>query len=105
MSSALTMLACTVAGAVAGGAVATFRLQQRLRGHADTAAALGEQLADMHSQLRALRHDLRGILSPALLAADRLTGNNDAAIRKVGDIVIRTVERAAARLAETRQKE
>jgi hypothetical protein len=56
----------------------------------------------MQSQLSLLRHDLHGILSPALLSADRLIGSDDPAIRKAGDIVIRTVERATARLAETK---
>jgi hypothetical protein len=49
-----------------------------------------------------LRHDLNGILSPTLLTADRLLAHEDPTIRRAGEIVVKTVERASARLAETR---
>ncbi len=39
-------------------------------------------------------HDLRGTLSPALLAAERLQLNADPAIKRIGDITVRAVERA-----------
>ncbi len=48
--------------------------------------------------LSALRHDLRGILSPALLMSDRLIAHPDPAIQRAGDVILRTVERATARL-------
>ena len=51
-------------------------------------------------QFSALRHDLRGILSPAMLIADRLQSHEDPAVQRAGEVVNRTVERAAARLAE-----
>jgi len=46
-----------------------------------------------------LRHDLRGILSPALLVADGLTSHEDPKVRRAGEVIVRTVERAAARLS------
>ncbi len=51
-------------------------------------------------QLSALRHDLRGILSPAMLIADRLLAHPDPAVQRAGDVINRTVERATARLTE-----
>jgi hypothetical protein len=51
-------------------------------------------------QLSALRHDVRGILSPTMLVADRLLSHEDPVVRRAGEVVTRTVERAAARLAD-----
>lgn len=45
-----------------------------------------------------MRHDLRGILSPALLTADRLAMSQDPASRRAGEVMIMTVERAEQRL-------
>jgi hypothetical protein len=104
----LTLLAGAAAGALATRAWLFPRLQaqlaaaETLRAQLDQASAAQVHLAEMHAQLSVLRHDLHGILSPALLSADRLTSNADPAIRKTGEIVIRTVERATARLAETK---
>jgi hypothetical protein len=53
--------------------------------------------------ITALRHDLRGILSPAMLIADRLAAHGDPAVQRAGDVIARTVDRAAARLAETKK--
>ena len=71
-------------------------LRERLNVSVNAAA----ELAEMRSAASVLRHDLRGILSPALLSADRLANSQDAAVRKAADIVIRSVERASARLAD-----
>jgi len=104
----LALLAGCAAGALATRAVMLPRLQaqlqagEALRAQRDQAAGAQVHLAEMQAQLSILRHDLHGILSPALLSADRLTSSPDPAIRKTGEIVIRTVERATARLAETK---
>lgn len=50
-----------------------------------------------------LRHDLNGILAPALLTADRLQMHADPAVKRAGEILAETVERAAARIAMTKQ--
>ncbi len=55
--------------------------------------------------IQSLRHDLRGILSPALLIADRLQAHADPSVQRAGSVVTRTVERAAARLEETKKPE
>jgi hypothetical protein len=103
-----------VVGGAAGALVSTLWLRARglaktkpgpdLEAKLDEAAAAQTRLADMQAELSVLRHDLHGILSPALLTADRLTGHDDPAIRRAGDIVVRTVERATARLAATKEK-
>lgn len=61
-----------------------------------------EELRELRAQVASLRHDVRGMLSPALLVADRLSEHADPAVRRAGQTVIRTVERVTARLAETR---
>jgi hypothetical protein len=63
------------------------------RWHAARLAAAAEQFAR-------LGHDLRGILSPALLAAERLQLHQDESVRRAGDVVVRAVERAVGALAE-----
>jgi hypothetical protein len=59
---------------------------------------------ELDALLSKLRHDMNGILSPALLSADRLLAHADPVVRRAGEIVVSTVERAAARMAETRKK-
>ncbi len=60
------------------------------------------RLAALEAGTASLRHDLRGILSPALLTADRLLGSEDRLVKRAGEAMVRAVERAEARLAETR---
>jgi hypothetical protein len=49
-----------------------------------------------------LRHDLRGILSPALMVSDRLLTHDDPAVRKAGEVIAKTVQRMTDRLEDTR---
>lgn len=76
-------------GAAAGRALAV------VAARAAAAEARSETLARAAAQLR---HDLRGILSPALLTADRLAMSQDPASRRAGEAMIITVERAEQRL-------
>ena len=71
-----------------------------LRSQAAEVDALRRELAERTEQQRRLRHDLRGAMSPVLLVADRLTAHPDPAVKRSGDIMVRTVERATALLAE-----
>jgi signal transduction histidine kinase len=64
---------------------------------------VAERLRLLEAKTSTLRHDLRGILSPALLTAERLLGHEDPVIRRAGEMMVTTVERASARLAETKQ--
>lgn len=51
--------------------------------------------------LAKLSHDMRGILSPALLAAERLQANPDPKIRGAGDLIAEVVDRAIALVKQT----
>jgi signal transduction histidine kinase len=59
------------------------------------------RLAALGAALARVSHDLRGILAPALLSAERLQGNTDPALRRVGDSIARTVERATELVRNT----
>src|SRR5206468_11604456 len=84
----------------------------RVTPEADAPARTGAQAgADLEARIRQLeessshlRHDLRGVLSPALMMADRLLRNEDPAIRRAGQAVVRSVERATMLLAENKQE-
>ncbi len=65
----------------------------------DDAAA---RLQSLEARTSSLRHDLRGILSPAYLTAERLLNHADPAAKRAGEMMIKTVERASARLNETK---
>ena len=45
-----------------------------------------------------LRHDIRGVLSPALMMSDRLLNHGDKGVQRAGQVVVRSVERATALL-------
>ena len=61
-----------------------------------------EPIAESHDSVAVLRHDLRGILSPALLVTDRLLTHDDPSVQRAGEVVARTVQRVTDRLEETR---
>ena len=129
-SEALGYAACSLAGAstpgllgwmasaavalVAGGVATVLldwlmldahrRMKQELAAlRTETAArqALEQALATRTEQQRRLRHDIRGVLSPILLTADRLLNHADPAIKRSGTIMVRTVERATALLSDS----
>jgi len=56
-------------------------------------------LADVEERHRQLRHDLRGVLSPALLVSERLLINPDPKVQRVGTLMVQTVEKASALLS------
>lgn len=45
-------------------------------------------------------HDIRGLLSPALLSADRLSLHADPKVRELAEQIIRSIEQAARRLKD-----
>lgn len=59
------------------------------------------RLAALGAALARVSHDLRGILAPALLTAERLQGNTDPTLRRIGDSIARTVERATELMRNT----
>lgn len=68
-------------------------LRQALR-QKDHLAALGTAVAKVN-------HDLKGILSRALLLSDRLQDSEDPEVRRIGPSIIAAIERAAALCGET----
>lgn len=78
----------------------------------DEISVAGQELAAMQHELRAalwrnarlaalgtvvakVSHDLRGILTPALLTAERLQLNADPRVQRAGEVLVQAVERAA----------
>jgi signal transduction histidine kinase len=90
----------------------TLDVAPRPRWQLDEISAAASELAAMQRELRAalwrnarlaalgtavakVNHDLRGILSPTMLTAERLQAHADPAVKRAGDILLRAVERAA----------
>ncbi len=104
-------LTAIVAFALGAGA-ATLLWQSRLTEARFVSAALKSELAraaeatveldNLRGQLKGLRHDIRGILSPAMLVSDRLLSHGEAPVKRAGEVMVRTVERAIQRLTETK---
>ncbi len=75
--------------------------------------AIGRELRDARAQrsrvqesdaaVATLRHNLRGALSPALMMSDRLIAHEDPPVRRAGEIVARSIDRATALIAATRR--
>ncbi len=59
------------------------------------------RLAALGTTVAKVSHDLRGILSPALLTAERLQASTDPAVRRAGDTLARIVDRATAMVKGT----
>lgn len=60
------------------------------------------RLADLEAATASLRHDVRGMLAPALLVTDRLLAHSDPKVVKAGETVVKAIRRAEQRLIETR---
>ena len=56
------------------------------------------RIEKLEATLSALRHDVRGALSPALIMTDRLLAHSDPAIVRAGQAVAKSVDRATALL-------
>lgn len=63
------------------------------------AGTQAESVAAPASRAKVL-HDIRGQLSPAMLAADRLSLHADPKVRELADQIIRSIEQAAQRLKD-----
>lgn len=97
------VMAVLTPAAVAGGLM--FAAASRWRAASNPASevrALQSQVTDLETAASMLRHDLRGVLSPALMVADRLVNNPDPAVRRAGDAVVRSVDRATALLTASK---
>ena len=72
---------------------------EELQARAALFETLEHALAERDDWQRRLRHDLRGVLSPALLTADRLLTNEDPKVKRAGTMMVQAVERATALIA------
>lgn len=61
-----------------------------------------DRLAALEREMSLLRHELRGALSPALMVSDRLLRSDDPLIRRAGDAVVRSIDRATALIGQDR---
>ena len=68
----------------------------------DADARLGTRLAALERATSMLRHDVRNMLSPALLVADRLIAHSDPAVSRAGQTVLKSIKRVEDRLQETK---
>lgn len=62
------------------------------------------RLIELEATMAELRHDLRGMLAPALLVVDRLLAHSDPKVVKAGETVLKAVTRADERLVATRPR-
>lgn len=60
------------------------------------------RLAELEAMTASVRHDLRGLLSPAMLVSDRLLSHSDPKVVRSGQMIVRSITRASERLAATR---
>ncbi len=74
---------------------------QASNGNADAVAQA--HIAEVEARSAALRHDLRGVLSPALMVTDRLLANPDPAIQRAGQAIVRSVDRATALIQASKE--
>jgi signal transduction histidine kinase len=81
--------------AVAAGELAA------MQGELRAALWRNARLAALGTAVAKVSHDLRGALSPALLAAERLQANADPAIQRTGDVLAGAVDRATALVRTT----
>jgi hypothetical protein len=62
-----------------------------------------ERIAQLERLVSSLRHDLRGIITPAALVAEGLRTNSDPRVQRLALRIVDMVERVVARLNATQQ--
>ena len=92
-----------ILSAIAAGLVQFAAMQRQPAPDRATEATLAARLADYRAAVAALRHDLRGVMSPALMMSDRLVNHPDPSVQRAGQAVVRSIERATALLASNRE--
>lgn len=60
------------------------------------------RLAELEAATSELRHDLRGMLAPALIVVDRLLAHADPKVVKAGETMVKAIKRVEERLVATR---
>ena len=95
------LLAASLA-AIAAGLVQFTALRFQPAPDRSAETALLQQLEDYRTQSATMRHDLRGILSPALMVSDRLLNHPEPGVQRAGTAVVKSIERATSLLNETK---
>ena len=96
-------LGAAVSGVCAGLLIYSFGRWKAAR--TPPLAAPVEDPAIAHlAEMSTLRHELRGALSPALMVSDRLLRSEDPLIRRAGEAVVRSVERATALIGQDQRR-
>ncbi len=98
MGAGAPFLLAALAASACVGLVLHAAMPRPVSAAPDPASAAQARIDAIEKQAAGLRHDLRGALSPALIISDRLIENSDPAVRRAGESVIRSIERAAALL-------
>jgi hypothetical protein len=114
VGAGVSFLAATTGAALLAGGAAYFALDALVVRPlsplgSGTPVAIRNEIAEQRARLAALeatmpslRHDVRGLLSPAVLVSDRLTAHPDPEVVRVGETVMGVVTRVIDRLATTR---
>lgn len=69
----------------------------------ERAGRLQARLEGLEAATSRLRHDLRGALSPAMLTADRLLMSAEPSVRRAGELIMRSLQRATDLLDASRE--
>ena len=94
----LPFLLAALFPAIAAGLVQYAALRQQTPDR-NAEQALAAELEAHSAATARMRHDLRGILSPALMMSDRLLRHDDPAVKRAGQAVVRSIERATVALS------
>ena len=65
------------------------------------AAPEGARVEQLEALVSRLRHDLRGVITPAALVGDQLRGHSDPAMQRAGTRITEMVRRVLEKLDET----
>lgn len=64
-----------------------------------------DRLIELEATLSTARHDIRGMLTPMLLVADRLAMHTDEKVVKCANTLISSIKRIDARLVATKKSD
>ena len=96
-------IVAALVAAVAAGLVQFAALRGQPEPDRSAEIALTASMESYRAATAALRHDLRGVMSPALMMSDRLLNHADPAVQRAGQAVVRSIERATTLLSAHRE--
>ena len=104
MGLGVPFIAAAAAVAVMSGVVVGAVAARLFRPAPPDLSAL-ERVRLLEAQSSALRHDMRGVLTPAMMMGDRLLANEDPKVQRAGAAIVKSVQRATALLGENKRQE